>query len=199
MFKRLTSALSGLLLGGLGVMVGTGSAATIAIDLVPSTRIGAAGSTLTFNGTLFNDSDVTVFLNSAAINVAGGFSPSDLDTLPFFLNAPFFLDAGESAAAIDLFKVRIANSLVEGPYLGQFTILGGSDEFALDIVGEARFTVQVASEIPEPGTFWLLAPACGLWILRSSVRSQAATGTFGSRRESKSRQVEEGVLESGSP
>jgi hypothetical protein len=153
----------------LAIALGTSFAAPITIDLVPSTLAGAPGNILTFNGMLTNNSPSTVFLNSAAINIWGGFSPSDLSTLPFFLNAPLFLDAGEATAAIDLFTVRIPNGLPDGSYLGQFTILGGSDEFALDIVGDAPFTVKAAA-VPEPGTLPLLGSVCGPAIVMLLLR-----------------------------
>jgi hypothetical protein len=172
LIDRHISTLSGLVVGSLAIALATSYAAPIAIDLVPSTLAGAPGNILTFNGMLTNNSSSTVFLNSAAINITGSFSPSDLSTLPFFFNAPFFLDAGEATAAIDLFTVHIPNGLPDGPYLGQFTILGGIDEFALDIAGETRFTVEAASDVPEPGALSLVASVCGPAILILLVRSR---------------------------
>lgn len=162
-----TGSLVGLVIGGLVITLGTSEAAPITVDLVPSTLTGAPGGILTFNGTLTNSSSSTVFLNSAGINITGPFSPSDLSTLPFFFNAPFFLDPGAATPAIDLFTVQLPVGLPAGPYLGQFTIQGGSDELALDVVGDVRFTAEAAADVPEPATFSLLAAAAILRILRS--------------------------------
>ncbi|MBL8209579.1 MAG: PEP-CTERM sorting domain-containing protein [Bryobacterales bacterium] len=52
-----------------------------------------------------------------------------------------------------------------GPYLGVFTILGGADEFALDVIGTGSFQVDVTSssqDVPEPATFLLIGGGVGL-------------------------------------
>lgn len=178
MTDRHRFSLMGLVIGILAVTLGTGYAGPITIDLIPPTLKGAAGDVLDYRGTLTNISESTVYLNSAGINVAGYFLPTDLNTLPFFFNAPFFLDPGEATPAIDLFSVHIPAGVPGGFYLGQFTILGGVDAVDLQTVGETRFTAEVARSVPEPATFWLFLLGCGTLVL-PQVRRVSGRPPFG--------------------
>jgi hypothetical protein len=133
------------------VSAGMCTADAITITLMPGTLTGSPGSVINFGGTLENTTGSTVFLNSAGINLAGGFSPADLDTSPFFANAPFFLLANEVTVAIDLFTIHIPHPFAGGSYPGTFTVLGGLDDAAQDIIGSANFTIEVNS-VPEPNS-----------------------------------------------
>ena len=131
-------------------------AATININLTPPLLSGFPGSTVTFSGTLTNTTASTVFLNFAGINLSGGFTPADLDTGPFFANAPLSLAAGESTPRIGLFAIDIPNPFADGPYQGTFTVLGGLNANAQNTLGSANFTVQV---VPEPCSVALVGMA----------------------------------------
>ena len=142
------------------ILCGVCRADTVNIDLTSALLSGPPGTVLTFNGTLSNTSASTVFLNSAGINLSGAFTPADEDPTPFFVNAPISLDAGDSTSAIDLFTIDIPDPFTPGLYSGTFTILGGADGNAQDILGSADFTVQVTSAAPEPSMYGLLLASC---------------------------------------
>jgi len=133
------------------VSAGMCTADAITITLMPGTLTGTPGSVVTFGGTLANTTTSTVFLNSAGINLSGGFSPGDLDTSAFFVNAPLFLLASEVTLPIDLFTIKVPNPFADGSHQGAFMVLGGSDDLAQDIIGTASFTVEV-SGVPEPNS-----------------------------------------------
>jgi hypothetical protein len=150
------------------VSAGMCTADAITITLMPGTLPGTPGSVITFGGTLENTMGSTVFLNSAGINLSGGFSPADLDTSPFFANAPFFLLANDVTAAIDLFTIHIPNPFADGSYQGTFAVLGGLDDAAQDIIGSANFTVDVNS-VPEPNSGVLVGGAALVLFLSRSL------------------------------
>lgn len=113
----------------------------------------AAGNTVDFTGTITNDTDSTIYLNSDDINLAG----SSLSNNDFFLiNAPLTLDAGASSGDIDLFQISASYPLQDaaGLYPGTYTIFGGADGDAQDNLGQASFSVTTTA--PEPSVTWLL-------------------------------------------
>lgn len=147
--------------GSLMLFSGICYADMVNINLASDLLSGSLGSDLTFSGALLNTTGSTVFLNSAGINLAGAFTPADEDTGPFFANAPLSLAAGGSTSVIDLFTIDIPSPFISGQYSGTFTILGGADGNAQDILGSTDFTVQVTgSTVPEPNPRSLLIAAC---------------------------------------
>jgi len=149
---------STILLGALGTLLLCSpicKASTINIDLVQTTQTDGPGITLVFSGVLTNTTGSTVFLNSAGINLAGGFLPTDFDVTPFLVNAPLSLDGAQGTAAIDLFTVTIPNPFGDGLYAGTFDVLGGADANAQEILGTSNFFVGVAgTDTPEPSALW---------------------------------------------
>jgi hypothetical protein len=149
-----------LLLGGPAAW-----AAGIQVDLVNSTLTGAPGDIVKFFGTLTNVSATdTIFLNGASTTSASPFLT--IDTSPFFLNAPLFLDPGMSSLQIELFDIAIDPATPSGPYPGStVSILGGLDSGASDDLADAGAEVDVSapSSVPEPGS-WKLS-AAGLALL----------------------------------
>lgn len=145
---------------------------TISINLASTLLSGSPGSAITFSGNLSNSTGSTLFLNSAGINLAGPFSPTDEDTSPFFTNAPLFLAGADSTLIIDLFTIDIPNTSIVGPYSGTFSVLGGVDGNAQDTLGSANFTVQVSngSSVPEPSSRSLLVAACLVMLVLSVTR-----------------------------
>jgi hypothetical protein len=146
---------------------------TITLDLMPPLLSGSQGSIISFSGVLSNTSAASVFLNSAGINLSGGFAATDLDTGPFFANAPLFLIAGDLTPTIDFFSISIPSTFAGGTYQGTFTVLGGADESALDVVGSADFTLEV-SAVPEPNSAVLLSLGVLIVIVRSAVSRRMA-------------------------
>jgi hypothetical protein len=147
--------------GSLMLLSGICYADMVNINLTVSLLSGSSGSAVTFDGTLLNTTGSIVFLNSAGINLAGAFTPPDEDTGPFFADAPVSLAAGASTSVIDLFSIDIPGPFMPGQYPDTFTILGGADVNAQDILGSTEFTVQVSgSTVPEPGFRSLLIVVC---------------------------------------
>ncbi len=144
-------------------------AATILnVTLSPSPQSGVPGQTLTFSGVLENTTGSEVFLNSNSYTFdIGGLGVVD-DAL-FLSNAPISLAAMEVTSPFDFFTVTIPGGQAPGPYLGVFTVLGGADGIASDVLGNGTFTVEVAAEgVPEPGSIVLLCGGLGVlgWMRR---------------------------------
>lgn len=151
-----------LLLSCVLLAVGAASAwANIIITLDDPSQTGTPGGTLSYTGILSNTGLTTVFLNSANLNLAGSsFTPDFIN--PFFNNVPFFLDAGQFTASIELFSVLVNNPFLDpnGAYVGSYTLLGGVDSGSQDILASAVLTVNVgATAVPEPNTFPVMAAA----------------------------------------
>jgi hypothetical protein len=149
-----------------------GLADVIDVELKFASVVGNPGSAVTFDGTLTNTSDATVFLTGAGLSLAG-FAPENEDTTPFFADAPFSLGAGFSTSPIDLFTINVPEGFAPGAYQGGFTILGGVDAGFSDIMGSTDFTVQV-NAVPEP-RYDIVIVACCLFLVRCSLRSREHT------------------------
>src|SRR5690242_148161 len=78
----------------------------IGITFVSSTLTGAPGDVLTFQGSITNNSGSDLFINGAALTLAG-FGPSDSDVTDFILNATGLLSNGSSVGFTDFFTVTI--------------------------------------------------------------------------------------------
>lgn len=139
------------------------AADTVPAQLVDSSLAGAPGDTLDFFATLTNPSATdTIFLNGIGSTASSPFL--GIDTSPFDINAPFYLDPGQSSGPFELFDVTIDPAASPGPYVGSFvSILGGADggQFtAFDDLVDISFDVQVSgggsiSPVPEPRGFLL--------------------------------------------
>jgi len=150
-------------------------AATILnVTLSPANQNGLPGQPLTFSGTLENTTNGTVFINSNSftfdITAVGS-----LDDSLFLANAPFSLNAFEASKPFDFFTVNIPALQAPGLYSGVFTIQGGADDLAADVLGTASFQVQVnappppppgPSEVPEPATVILMGGGLALLLWR---------------------------------
>jgi hypothetical protein len=122
----------------------------------------AAGGTIEFFGTITNDTDQTIFLNSddPTLNDLS----LALDDL-FFMNVPSSLNpegqAGDSSGDIELFDVSASSPLLDaaGVFSGSYTLVGGADggtDTASDVLGTASFSVTTVAPTPEPSSLYLL-------------------------------------------
>ena len=121
-------------------------------------RTAAAGSTVSFFGTLTNAGPPTVFLNGASSTTSTGGTVNDS---PFFTNAPLSLVSMQSTGLIELFRVMLAGGATPGLIIsGTFSILGGADADAFDVLASQDFRITVAGTqvqpVPEPATLLLL-------------------------------------------
>ena len=151
--------------------------ADLVIVLDNPSQTGVAGDKLTFNGVITNlAAQNEVELNSFSLDLTG--DDFGVDGLaPFLNNVPLFLAAGASSEDIPLFTVSINYPLTDplGTWEGVYTLLGGSDGNAQDILGQVTFTVT--TNVPEPGTFPLFG--IGFVLLVLCHRSLAAVRVRG--------------------
>jgi hypothetical protein len=134
---------------------------SVDVTLTQTSQIAAAGSTITFDATITNLSSTdAIFLNGDSSVTSS--SLLTVDDTPFLANFPLSLDAGEVSGPFALFDVFIDPSTPTASYdFNSFSILGGLDGDASDIIGGANFSISVGSVIatPEPGTLVLLLSA----------------------------------------
>ncbi len=150
MRRKLTLAALTLLLA-LGIGSSAAYACSISFTLNNPNQSTAPGNTLTSTATVSaaSNNSGNVFLNGHSFNVQ---SPITLDGTDFFANAPFFLVPGQTAT-FDIFTLTVPSNTTAGTYLGDFTLLGGSDGGAQDLLGAANFSVTTT---PEPSSLLLL-------------------------------------------
>jgi hypothetical protein len=139
----------------------------VALDVNPLT--GFPGDTLAFTGTLTNNTADTLFINadSFTFDIVGA-----LDDPPFLNNAPISLDPGETSSDFEMFDVNIPVSQAPGAYYGVLTVLGGTDDTALNVLGSTDFEVDVT---PEPASYLLVGGAIVLVLGRRGARSRLAS------------------------
>jgi hypothetical protein len=150
-----------LALATLGTTAAKASGITITLDQANQTA--SAGGTLQFFGTITNDTDETILLNTDSLTV-GGHSLTTIDQ--FFNTVPVSLapegQAGDSSGDIELFDVSVSDPLLDaaGVYFGSYTLIGGTDPSDIndpqDNLGTASFSVTTVAQTPEPSTLYLL-------------------------------------------
>ena len=161
---RATCAIALLMAAGLPAV----HASDIQMDFSNSVLAGAPGDTLQFFATLTNLSPTdTIFFNS--ISATGVSGDLDFEIVPFFLNAPLFLDPGESSGQFEIFDVAIDPAATPGEYPGNtISLLGGTDGGALNDLADSVVEVDVegpqTTTVPEPSS-WLMAAACVGWFV----------------------------------
>jgi PEP-CTERM motif len=136
------------------------SADTLNLVLSNPVQTGIPDSTLTFDATASapNTNSATVFLVGDNFNVTlDGATIDDSD----FLTFPFSLDPGDSSSG-PLFTVALPSTIAPGTYTGFFEILGGSDPTLQDTIATVNFEIDAPAEVPEPGTWLLLATGLAL-------------------------------------
>ena len=132
---------------------------SVTITFVAPNQIAYPGETLQFFGTITNDTNTTLYLNSDDPNLSDPSGVSfSLDDL-FFSNVPISLapegQPGASSGVIELFDIVASSPLLDpvGTYPGTYTLFGGADggaDTAQNSLGSANFSVSIT---PEPSTF----------------------------------------------
>jgi hypothetical protein len=152
-----------IIAGAFLLMLGPSSRAD-GVEVTVGTVAGAAGSSVEVVGTITNDTDQTVDLNGDSFSVT--MPTLALNDTDFFNNAPFFLDPGMSSGPFDIFTITISPTAAPGTVGGNFfSVVGGPDGNTFDVLGTARFNVDVegAPSVPEPSGMLLLL--CGIAAL----------------------------------
>jgi len=150
------------------------------VDISVTPISGAAGSSVEVVGTVTNNTSNTVFLNGDTFSVTG--PDLSLDDTDFFVNAPLSLDPSQSSGPFDIFTIDIGALAAPGVISPNFfSILGGSDGGASDVIGTVMFDVSVqgTAPVPEPSELLLLLigiAQIGLWgpSLRARKKSAGA-------------------------
>jgi hypothetical protein len=150
---KIKALLCTLILATLGSVAAKADDITITLD-APS-QTSSAGGTLQFFGTITNDTDTTLYLNSDDLTI-DGVSLTTADQ--FFNNVPFSLAPDGNSGDIELFVVTVSDPLLDaaGTYDGSYTLVGGTDGSAQDNLGTATFSVTTLSQAPEPSSLYLL-------------------------------------------
>ena len=137
-----------------GVLLAANANAGIIVSFDEPTLAVRAGQTASFSGVLTNNGRDPVYLNgnNFTFSVTGD---NYTFTHLFFANVPVSLNGGESTGSIGLLDAQLSNFLSQPPgmYSGTWSLWGGLDGEAKEVVGQAEFTVHMT---PEPSAFVLL-------------------------------------------
>ena len=149
----LLAAVLGLLLTA---MSSAAHAETVYYGLDNPSQTASPGDTILFSAVIAEDEGDYFFLNGDTFSVE---APLLLDDSGLFNNFDqFFFDY--SFDDYVLFTVTLPMNIPTGTYLGSFTILGGADNGASDVLGTQNFSVTTVnnnpSVTPEPPSLLLL-------------------------------------------
>jgi len=175
-FKQLLIAMSALAV--LAIIPAAVKADPVTFTLDDNHSV-AAGSSVTFFGSLSNGGPPEVFLNGLSFSFASG-APGSItfDDTAFFA-LPASLTSGSSTGLVAFFDAVVSALVPPGVYVGTVSVLGGVDENAQNILGTQEFSITVTGgqdPIPEPATMLLLGSGlAGAAALRRRKRRQAPT------------------------
>jgi len=113
----------------------------------PNKQVVNPGKVITFSAIMKNNGSTDIFLNGDASPSSGGYFTYDVTK--FYINTPPILASGASWSG-ELFDVNVAPATPIGTYSAQFSILGGHDTFAQEVLSTQFFTISIQA-VPEPG------------------------------------------------
>jgi hypothetical protein len=149
------------------IAVAFSARADIRVIFDAPSQIGAPGDALQFFGNITNTGVDTVFLNGDSLDFSGAasFNTNDL----FFSTVPISLSGGASSGDIELFDISLSNPFTYplGLYGGSYTLLGGVDGNAQDVLAAEDFSVTAT---PEPGLYGAVALGMGGLLLAGGRR-----------------------------
>ena len=168
-----------VLMGVAALFLAASAQAGVFIAFQNADQTGGAGDLLSFTGTITNQATEEVYLNGFNLNLAG--NDFTTDGLSNFLdNVPISLAGGASTSNIALFTVAIASPLTNptGVFLGSWSLTGGIDGDAQELLGSASFSVTT---VPEPSTLATVVLAiagfrCRMLYLRRRARRRVPGG-----------------------
>ena len=139
-FKQLLIAMSAL---AVLVIIPTAVKADPITFTLDDNHSVAAGSSVTFFGTLSNGGPPTTFLNGLSFSFASG-APGSItfDDAAFFA-LPASLIAGGSTGLVAFFDAVVSALVPPGVYVGTVSVLGGDNANADDILGTQEFSITV--------------------------------------------------------
>lgn len=148
----------------------------ISFNLSSSTLTTTSGGTVTFDGTVTNDSGTDFNASDFFFNFSGYDFISVSPDQDLGVGTDFVIPSGTTSATVALFDVRLGNV----PAGSSFPIQVQLEDFNSDLSSTQTVTVSApagVTGVPEPLVSWLLFTGLiiGLWRKRRSHRSQSPT------------------------
>jgi PEP-CTERM motif len=173
-FKQLLFAMS--VLAVLVILPAAVKADPITFTL-DDTHSVAAGSSVTFFGTLSNGGSPTTFLNGLSFTFASGAPGSISFNDTAFFALPASLGPSTTTGLAAFFNAVVSSLVPAGVYSGSVSVLGGDTDSANDILGTQDFSITVTggqTPVPEPTTMLLLGSGlAGAAAMRRRKRREA--------------------------
>jgi hypothetical protein len=148
---KMTLAVAALLTIGLSSAAAYADSVTFTLTNPNGDVLQSTGGSVTFDATVSAAAGNSgpVFLNGDSFNVT---APVTLDDSDFFANFPLSLAPGTSFTD-DLFVLTVPAGEPFGVYLGTFTLMGGANSSANDVLGTVNFSLTTT---PEPSSILLM-------------------------------------------